>query len=211
MLYRVSVWFFLIWMKFLHFLKVFGQANIPKDGSFICASNHVSLGDPPVLGVAFSGIQLAFMAKQDLFDNKRWGWWFHGTQCIPISRNRKDIKATKEAVRRIRKGWPLAVFPEGTRSEDGEFKQAENGVAFLSAKTGAPVIPVFVDGTQQALPKGGKYKAWMPVNVYIGEKVNFSGAESIENKREKYAFMSNKIMMAIAELKKNSITGKILK
>ncbi|GAF87376.1 unnamed protein product, partial [marine sediment metagenome] len=83
-------------MTCLHFIKVYGREHLPKKGPFILASNHVSLGDPPVIGVTCHTMPLHFMAKQELFESKQWGWWFKLTNCISISQDGKDFKAIKE-------------------------------------------------------------------------------------------------------------------
>lgn len=199
-LYRISCLFFHIWLRAGHNLLVFGRKYRPKKGPFICASNHVSFADPPVLGSAF-WVPLSFMAKKELFENKRWGWWFRGTGCIPISRDKKDFHATKEALKKLSNGNAIAIFPEGTRSENGKFLEPETGAGFLAAKSGVPVIPVYISGTDKVLPKGGQYKWGMPIKAFIGSPVDFSGVEKIENKRGRYEFMSKKIMHEIVRLK----------
>ena len=201
--YMFSRFFFVVWMRCLHFIKIYGKENVPKKGSFLFTSNHVSLGDPTVLGVA-SPRPMHFMAKKELFEGKRWGWWFSWTNCIPISRNKKDYKSTKMALRFLKEGRIVALFPEGTRSETGDLKEPELGVGFLVVKSKAPVIPVYIHGTREAVPINGPYKIWSPIKVYIGKPIDFKGMEESSTKREKYKFVSEKIMQAIAELKKKA-------
>ncbi len=199
--YRLSRLIFVVWLKLLHSLKVFGKENLPKKGPFICAPNHVSLADPPVVGVACNTMPLRFMAKEELFEDKRWGWWFRRVDCIPISRDKKDYKATKSALKKLKEGKCVVIFPEGARSESGELKAPELGVGFLAVKSNAPVIPFFVSGTEKALPINEHYRVGVPVKVYIGKAVDFKGIEEVKDKKEKYRFVSNKIIQAIAELK----------
>jgi len=204
--YQLSLYFFIVWLHSLHFIKVYGRENLPKKGPFILAPNHMSIGDPPVIGVSCYPLTMHFMAKRDLFSNRRWGWWFRLTDCIPISRDKNDFRATKMVLNFLKEGKRIVVFPEGTRSRTGELTEPELGVGFLAMKSGVPVIPVLITGTEKALPVEGRYKAGVPVKVYIGKAVNFDGAENFKDKREKYRFASNKIMKAIAGLKKSKVS-----
>ena len=199
--YRLSRLIFVVWLKLLHSLKVFGKENLPKKGPFICAPNHVSLADPPVVGVACNTVPLHFMAKDELFEDKIWGWWFRWLDCIRISRDKKDYGATKKAIRKLKEGKCTVIFPEGTRSESGELKTPELGVGFLAVTSNAPVIPFFISGTEKALPINQRYRIGVPIKVYIGKAVDFKGIEKINDKKEKYRFVSNKIIQAIAGLK----------
>lgn len=199
--YAVSRLLFVGWIKVFHSLKVFGRENLPKRGPFICAANHTSYGDPPLVGVACNTAQLIFMAKEELFRDKYWGWWFKILDCVPISRDKKDYRATKEALKRLKKGKSIGIFPEGKRSRLAQIVEPEPGAGFLALKADVPVIPFFISGAEKALPVGGRYKIWTPVKVYIGKQVDFEGIEKIRDKREKYHFVSERIMEAITRLK----------
>jgi 1-acyl-sn-glycerol-3-phosphate acyltransferase len=204
LIYRASCFFFHVWLRIGHDLKVYGRHNRPKKGPFICASNHLSLADPPVLGSAF-WVPMNFMAKKELFMSKVWGWWFRVVKCIPISSDSRDFNAAKIALKQLENGYAIAIFPEGTRSETGEFLEPEVGAGFLAAKSRAPVIPVYIWGSGNVLPKGGKYKWGPPVRAFIGKPVDFSKAEEIMDRREKYNFMSKRIMQEIAGLKQKAL------
>jgi len=204
LLYRCSVMFFYIWLHALHGFKIYGRKNRPRRKPFIVVSNHVSLADPPAVGITFQRFVLSFMAKKELFESRRWGWWFKGTNCIPISRNKNDFSATKEALRRLAKGEAIVIFPEGTRSDNNEMKDPELGVAFLASKANVPVCPIYIDGTYGVLPKGGKYKAWEQVRVFIGPSLDVSSVDPKLERRKRYEVIADKIMKAIAELKKQS-------
>lgn len=184
-----------------------GRKRVPKTGSFIAAANHVSLGDPPAVTAVRSQRFISFMAKRELFEGKRWGWWFKAMNCIPTNRDGNDVGAVKEAIKRLKNGGAVAIFPEGTRSVNGDFGKPQVGIGFVQDKTGVPVIPFYVQGTDKALPKGGKYKVFSPVAIYVGENVDLSGAKEIENNRERYQYISNKVMEAIATIKRQVEEG----
>jgi 1-acyl-sn-glycerol-3-phosphate acyltransferase len=171
---------FYIFSRFLSFLclKVFfnlrvcGQENIPETGGFILASNHVSLIDPVAVGVACPRSKLNYMAKQELFKGRFLSWFFSALRCFPVKRGKADLSALKEAMRRIRKDEGLLLFPEGGRSTNEILADVQPGVGFLAAKLNVPVIPAFVEGSDQALPKGAKFFKPAKIRVYFGKQIN---------------------------------------
>ncbi|MDD5440080.1 MAG: lysophospholipid acyltransferase family protein [Candidatus Omnitrophica bacterium] len=199
--YHVSVRFFGCWLGLFHDLKIFGRENLPRENGFILAANHVSFADPPVIGVACAPRAMHFMAKKELFQHNIWGWWFKAVRCIPIARNDRDIKATKEAINALKSGRNVAIFPEGTRSVTQEFQEPELGAGFLATKAHVPVVPIYISGTNKVLPKGGKYTCWNPVRAFIGKPINPDDFPAIGDRRKRYESLTNKIMASIAELK----------
>ncbi|MDD4956515.1 MAG: lysophospholipid acyltransferase family protein [Candidatus Omnitrophica bacterium] len=177
-----------------------GRENIPEP-PYIIVANHVSLLDPPLVGTAFLGKDVDFMAKKELFDSPRWGWWAKSVSCIPVDRVGGGVSSLKEALGRLKKGRAVAIFPEGTRSEDGSLREAKRGVGFLVAKAEVPVIPVYIEGSLNALPKGGKLKpgtrmtVWVGKPVYPGELFSSTGGD-----RKDYDGISRYIMDRIASL-----------
>jgi len=202
--YIVSRACFWIWLKCLHSLKVYGSENIPMKGPFILVSNHVSFGDPPIIGASCLR-PIHFMAKKELFESSRWGWWFHWLHCIPISRDKKDYRATKESLRLLREGRAIGLFPEGQRSETGELQKAELGAGFIAVKSGAPVVPLYIYGTNYTLPKDGKYTLRTPVSVYIGKPFKVAKDATITDKRQMYQKASDEIMDSIRILRDSMI------
>lgn len=159
--------FLVIWMGF----RVYGKEKVPKKGAFILASNHVSHLDPPAVATA-SPRMLHFMARHTLFDN----WWFRVVigRCglIPVKRDEADIGAMKTAIRFLKSGEAVFLFPEGTRSETGEMNEAQPGIGYLSLMGGAPILPAYVEGTDKALPKGAKRITRGRISVYIGDLID---------------------------------------
>jgi len=154
----VTYWFyyfskFLLWVFFrVGFgLEVTGQEHVPKRGPCILASNHVSFFDPPVLGAACPR-RLAFMARDTLFGNFWLGAFMRGVHVIPIKRDAGDLAAMRQALARLRAGDVVAIFPEGGRQFSGHFGTVKRGVGLLAEAARAPVVPVVVRGTFQALP-----------------------------------------------------------
>lgn len=135
-------------------LEVEGQEHVPAQGGCVIASNHVSYLDPLVVGVA-APRRLAFMARHTLFTKPLLGWWLRGVGAIPVRREEADLSAIRAAVHTLRQGIPMAMFPEGTRQEDGRLSTAKRGVGLLAVTAGVPIVPVYLQGTFDAMPRGG--------------------------------------------------------
>jgi len=183
-------------LKAVFGLQVFDRENIPKKGGFILASNHTSYLDPIVLGAACSR-KLNFMAKQELFSNAFFSWFISNLGSFPVKRKAADLLALKEAMRRIKKGGGLLLFPEGTRRFDGVSCEPHGGVGFLAAKLDVPVVPAFIRGTDSALPKGAKFMRPGQISVYFGKQI------SVE-KNSPYQDITRLVMANIRYLEENS-------
>ena len=158
--------FLIIFMGF----RVYGKEKVPKKGAFILASNHVSHLDPPALASASPRV-LHFMARQTLFDNRLLGWVIGSCGVFPVKRGEADIGAMKKAIRLLKSGEVLFVFPEGTRSESGEMSEAQPGMGYLSLMGGAPILTAYVEGTDKAMPKGANRIKLGRVSVYFGDLI----------------------------------------
>ncbi len=124
-----------------------GWKNIPRRGSLILASNHLNLADPPIITVTFPR-RIVWMAKQELFDMPVIGLLYHLYGLIPVRRFEADLRALRRSERALRRGGVLGMFPEGTRSGRPGLNAAEPGTALLALRTGVPVLPVAIWGTE---------------------------------------------------------------
>jgi cytidylate kinase len=152
------LFFYAVWR-----LKVRGHENIPEKGGVIISPNHVSYADPPLTGSAMKR-PLYFMAKKELFDMPVLGFLIKRTNAFPVQRGRQDVGAFKKAVNLLKAGKPVLVFPEGTRSRDGNFGKARPGAGMLSCISNAPVVPV-------RLRNSGRLSKLMPLEVTFGRPV----------------------------------------
>lgn len=153
-------------------LKVYGRDQIPAQGGIIIASNHASFLDPPILGVAARYRIIRFMARDTLFEHKILGWLYHRFGVVPLDRNKGDVGAIKAALRLLKEGHCVLLFPEGTRSVTGELQEAKGGVGFLIHKSGVPVVPAYINGSYKAWPKGSKKMVSHPVSVHFGAPID---------------------------------------
>lgn len=170
MIYFICYGFLKLFFKIYFRYKARYTGNFPKKGPFIIASNHLSFLDPAVVGIAIRR-QICFLAREDLFDNPIFNWWGRSVGAIPIKRGRFDISAIKGSLQRLRQGYIVCLFPEGTRSKDGIIKDPKAGVGFLAAKANVPVVPVFIKGSDKALPHHAVFIRLEPIEIMIGEPV----------------------------------------
>ncbi len=132
-------------------LEARGLENLPENAGFVLACNHISSFDPWPLGMPlWPKRQLRFMAKSELY------WWpltivLNGAGAFPVRRGQRDIQAIETAVRLVREGHPVAMFPEGTRRTKGLVKKFEarprTGAARIALEGGVPLVPAAVSGT----------------------------------------------------------------
>ncbi|MCM8805077.1 MAG: 1-acyl-sn-glycerol-3-phosphate acyltransferase [Candidatus Omnitrophica bacterium] len=167
--------FFVFHLFFL--IEIKGRKNIPKKGGFIIASNHLSYLDPPLIGFACSR-KLYYFAKSSLFKIKVLSNLIKILGAIPIERESSPLSLRK-GLDILKKGEGLVIFPEGTRSKNGEIKEGKFGIGFLVVKSKVPVIPVKLIGTNKALPPDKKFIRLKKIKVIIGEPLY------IENKNYK--------------------------
>ena len=154
-------------------LDVRGRSHIPRRGGFLLASNHLSYLDPPLLGAACSR-RLSFMAQAQLFDHRVLGAFMRGVHVIPLQRGEGDAAAVREAVRRLRRGDAVAIFPEGGRQFSGQLGTAKGGVGLLAVMANVPIVPVLVRGTFEALPPGSRRLKPAKIRVAFGPQIPYT-------------------------------------
>ena len=134
-------------------------AEIPRDGPVIIASNHASNLDAVVIGswlMPTLGRRIHWLGKRELFSWPLVGWAAANGGVHPVDRDAADVEAFRLAKRILDEGHILFVFPEGTRSPDGTLQEARDGAALLALRTGAPIVPIAIGGSNGVWPKGQK-------------------------------------------------------
>ena len=173
--------YFLLWLLSRIFfpITVYGSKHVPTSGHIIIASNHVSYLDPIILGLAYRR-RISYLAKHTLFKNKLFGFVLKKVEAFPIKREIGDIGALREALKRLKNYTSLVVFPEGTRKGTVEDKEVRKGIGFLSAKSGVPVVPAYIVGSEHVLPVGAKRLKRHPIQVIFGEPLHFTSNTDYE-------------------------------
>lgn len=173
-------------------MRVEGEENIPAEGPLVIASNHLSLLDPPVIGVA-STRKVHFMAKQELFVPIL-GDLYKILGAFPVRRGGADRAAIKHGIDILKSNQVLAIFPEGTRSKTGKLGKAEPGALMMASKALAIIVPCCVVGTDFRRQE----KIWPKVTVRFGKPIYFP-ADAVVNK-EFLHDMTEDLMQHIAKL-----------
>ncbi|MDQ2658931.1 MAG: 1-acyl-sn-glycerol-3-phosphate acyltransferase [Verrucomicrobiota bacterium] len=184
---------------FFRFRVVHRERRIPE-GPLILAMNHESYFDPPLAGAA-SGRETYFLARKTLLDIPVLGWILPRLNVIPVDQEGTDRSALKALIRILKAGRATVVFPEGARTLDGQMQPALPGLGFVIAKTLAPVLPLRIFGSHEALPRGQKRLRFHPITVVIGEPIYFTAADLEPRGKELYQRLSDRVMAAIAALR----------
>ncbi len=182
---------------FFHY-RVVGAENLIEEGPCIIAANHCSYLDPPLVGIAFRRA-IHYLARKSLLEWPVLGPIFPQLNVIPVDQKNADRSALMGAIRVVREGGAVLIFPEGTRSPDGRLQPGQPGIGMIAAKTGAPVLPARIFGSFEAFPRGdtGKKAAAVPITVAFGPALHSRPFEY----RSDYAIFSQETMGAIARIK----------
>ncbi len=177
-------------------LKIIGRNNIPRKGGCIIASNHLSYLDPPLVGSSVNR-PTYFMGKSELFDNKLSAFLFNHFNTFPIKRDEQDHRAISKAVKFLKGGNVLVIFPEGGRNADGS-KEIQLGVGFLAQLANVPVVPTLVAGSAH----GAKIIKMHRVEVRFGQAIfPTEFAHTHLKGKELYKVITERVMDKINELK----------
>jgi 1-acyl-sn-glycerol-3-phosphate acyltransferase len=132
--------------------RVLGQNRMPAAGGVLIASNHQSYLDPVLLAFALHR-PVSYMARRTLFQNAAFRWLITSLNAFPVTREGVDITAMREAVNRLRGGWALLVFPEGTRTTTGAIGPIRPGILAIAERAHAVILPAVIEGAFEAWPR----------------------------------------------------------
>lgn len=152
-------------------LKTYGVYHVPKTGGVIVVSNHQSYLDPVVLSSSLPRT-ISYLAKAELFKIPGFSWLIRSLNAFPVEQGSGDVGAMKESISRLQTGHLLNVFPEGSRTKDGEIAALEKGVALVIRRARVPVVPVIITGSFEAWPKGRRLPRPWPIRILIGAPMN---------------------------------------
>ena len=198
LIYRVAQTISYTYFRLFHGFRVQGLENIPKDKPFILACNHLSFFDPPAIGCKIPR-NLHYFARDSLFF---WplGLLISSLNSIPVNRGQLDLGTLRKVLKVLKNGHPILVFPEGTRSEDGELQEPQKGLGLLVAKSSVGVIPARIYGSGKAFGK----KHLIPrigrkIYINIGVEISFDDPKDVKSKKN-YLEISTTVMSAIEKL-----------
>ncbi len=185
--------------KVLFSFKVIHRERIIEEGGAILAMNHESYLDPPLAGIACRR-ELHYLARKTL---QKWpvlGPLLPEFNVIPVDQDRADMSALKTVIKLVRAGHATVIFPEGSRTLDGQLQPAQPGLGLVIAKTLAPVVPMRIFGAHKAFPRGGKPRLFTPITLVVGEPIFFTKDDLVGEGRELYQRLSERVMERIAAL-----------
>jgi 1-acyl-sn-glycerol-3-phosphate acyltransferase len=185
-------------------LRVVHPERLIEEGPVILASNHQSYVDPPLVGIC-SKRDVYYLARKTLLDVPLLGKLLPHINVIPVDRDGNDMSALKKIIRLVRNGNGVVLFPEGTRSPDGQLQKGKQGIGLIIAKSRAPVQPIRIFGAHDAFPKGSGKITAVPITVVVGEPIHFTPEEldpaSCDgDERALYRKLSDRVMEEIAAL-----------
>lgn len=176
-----------------------GEENIPQDKPVVLASNHRSYADPVILTMPMR-LPVSYMAKEELFKNKLFGWFIRKLGAFPVSRGSGDMSVIDDSINILNSGRNLVIFPEGTRSKDGKVGKGKTGVAMIAAKSGADVVPCGI------VFEGEKLHFRSKLTLRFGRPIKAEEIAVEGNSPRELKDVKKRIMSAITEL----VEGKAL-
>lgn len=191
----------IVWPFFslVHPCRLVGREHLPEAGGLFCA-NHSGLSDPVCLIAAMGPKrQLRVMAKAELLRIPVLGWLLKKAGIFGVERGKSDVTAIKTAMKYLKSGENVLIFPEGTRIKDGVDKyghesEAKSGAAMLAVRTGTQLVPVYIP------PK----KRWFQfTNIVIGEPY-YPQVESKKGSAEEYQAIAEDLMQRIHALEEQA-------
>ncbi len=152
--------------------EVVGRERVPAAGALLVVANHLNNSDPPLVGAAIKR-PVRFMAKQELFEARPWGFFIRLFGAFPVRRFEADLRALREAQRILEDGGAVGMFPEGHRSHGKGLQRPYPGTALVALRTGVPVLPVGITGTEAVTSPAVLLRSLRgrrpPIRVVIGE------------------------------------------
>ena len=197
-IYRVAKSFVWLYLHAIFRFHVSGRQNVPKRGGVLLAANHISAYDPPAVGCVIPR-PAYFMAKKELFDNPLKNLIMSIARCIPIHRGDVGRATIKRINELLNQGQAILLFPEGTRSRNGELIAGKEGVGMIAAHNKVDVVPVHVAGLYKV--RGSIFRR-PKISISFGEPVRISSviAESGLHRRESYRAITAAVFERIREL-----------
>jgi cytidylate kinase len=151
-------------------LDVIGTENLPRAGAYVVAPVHRSNVDTPLVA-CITTRRMRFMGKDSLWQHRAAARFFSALGGFPVHRGSADRDALRRCIEVIKGGEPLVVFPEGTRQSGSTVQDIFEGAAYIATRTGVPIVPVGIGGSEQAMPKGAKGLRPVKISIVVGKPI----------------------------------------
>jgi 1-acyl-sn-glycerol-3-phosphate acyltransferase len=158
-----------------------GRARVPAAGPVLLVANHQSHLDPVLVGIACPR-QISALARHSLFF---WplSWLIRSLGAVPIDRQRGSVAGLKTTLRLLRQGRIVLVFPEGTRTPDGQLRNFQPGFCALARRSGATIVPVAISGAFAALPRGRIFPRPLAVRLNFCQPITRQEAAALSDEQ----------------------------
>jgi 1-acyl-sn-glycerol-3-phosphate acyltransferase len=203
--YRLGWIFFRAVFKIYFRWRVYNPERVPLNGGVILAANHASYIDPPLVGAGVRRM-INFLARETLFHVPGLAAILRSWKVVPVDRDAGTGRGLKTILNRLEQGGAIILFPEGTRTRDGNFQPARSGIGLTVIKSNAPVVPVRVFGTYEAYGRTRKFPRPSRLQVKYGKPLFFeqerAEAKTCAKDRLKqiYQQIADRIMAEITKL-----------
>ena len=151
-------------------LRVSGTENIPSEGTVLLVANHQSHLDPPLIGCC-SRRRMNYLARASLFKFAPFGWYIRSIDAFPVDIERNPLSGIRETLKRLKRDEMVLVFPEGSRTHDGEMQPFKPGFVALAVRSRATILPVAIEGAFDAWPRRNRFPGLGRVHVHFGEPI----------------------------------------
>ena len=185
--------------------RVYHPERVPLKGPVILAANHASFIDPPLVGAGLKR-EINYLARESLFRFPVVGATLRAVNSVPVDRDGGGAAGLKAILGRLLAGGGIILFPEGTRTRDGQLQPARSGIGLAVIKSDAPVVPVRVFGTFEAYGRHSRFPRPHPIAVKYGQPMHFEKLRaeaktcSKQRLKEIYPQIAGEIMVAISKL-----------
>jgi len=191
----IADWFFNTFYDY----STSGISNVPPAGSVLFAANHISFYDPPAIGCQVHR-PLNYFARDTLYKGL-FGKVLHQLDTIPVARNNADIKSLKAIFKALQGNAAVVIYPEGTRSADGQLAEPRPGAGMIACKSRADVLPIRIFGTFEVYGRRHKLPRFGgSIHIAYGRLRKVAEIDPGKDHPERYLEASRRIMACIAEL-----------
>lgn len=161
-------------------LRVAGRENWPPCGGGLVCANHQSLFDPVLVGLTCDR-RLNYLARNTLYKNRLFAWLIDTLDAIPIDREGSGLAGLKETLKRLKAAELVLIFPEGTRTRDGEVAHLKPGFCSVARRSRVPLIPVGIDGAYQAWPRTALCPTFGRIGIVVGQPISPARIEELSD------------------------------
>jgi len=168
--FRFARWCCKVFCNLFFRIHIYGRENVPDKGAVVLVGNHQSYLDPVLCGTSLKR-PLYFLARDSLWKNRFFGWLISSVNTIPVRQGKADLSAMRKVIGKLKEGWGVCLFPEGTRTSDGKITPFKPGFGLLCRRGEAAVVPVVIDGAFECWPRHKKIFSPGRIDVCFGKVI----------------------------------------